>query len=171
MTGSAGDEAAHLFRIELALTGDALRLVVGGGRADVWIQPAGRGRHQIDRHRPGVAGIGGAQGLGASFHGIGQSRIERPLVGAGGRRGVVRIWAGSRGAAPEILGLDEVLADQFGADGLHFLDDQAAIGGSGEGQLRDAGHRRRIEQAGDDGEQDEQRNGGTHECFSYGRCA
>ncbi len=48
--------------------GHPLHLVLGGRRADVRIEAAGRSRDQVDRHRRGVAGVGGAQGLDARLH-------------------------------------------------------------------------------------------------------
>ena len=81
------------------------------------IEPAGGGRDQVDRHGRAVAGIGRAQRRDARLDRIGQRRIERPEVGAAGGRAVVRLRRGRRRAAPEVLRVAEVLADERRADG------------------------------------------------------
>ena len=50
----------------------------------------------------------------------------------------------------KILGVGEVLADQFGADDLAVCVDQAAIGLVREDELGDAGHAERVDEAGDE---------------------
>ena len=88
----------------------------GRGRADVRIEPAGRGRDQVDRHRRGVAGIGRAQRLDAALDRIDQRRVQRPQVRAAGGRGVVghRRWWPTGG--PRNARVAEGLADQRRAD-------------------------------------------------------
>jgi hypothetical protein len=71
------DELTHGLRIKLAGTRDALRLVVGCRRADVRVETARRSGDQVDRYRPRVAGVGGAQRLDSGLDGGGQRRVER----------------------------------------------------------------------------------------------
>ena len=61
----------------------------------------------------------------------------------------------------EILVVGEVLADQLGADHLPVLLDQAAVGLMRKDELRDPGHAERIDEAGDDGHDDDHHDGGA----------
>ena len=155
------DQCAHFGFRQAAHAGHAGRLVVGRGAADVRVQPAGRGGDQVHRHRRGVARVGGAQRRDARLHRVGQRRVRRPQVGAGGVGGVVGHRRGRRRAAPEVLRVAEGLADQLGADHLAALGDQAAVGAGREGHLRDAGHGQRVDQTGEDRQRQEEHQGGS----------
>ncbi len=137
------------------------RLVARRGEADLGIEAARRRRHQVDRHRRGVAGVGGAQRLDAPLDRIEQRRIRRPLVRAARAAAVVGHRRGRRGTAPEMLRIAEVLADQPRADGLAVALDQAAARLVRERRLRHAGDDERIGDSGDQRQQHEQHEGGT----------
>ena len=62
----------------------------------------------------------------------------------------------------EIFGAGEVLADQLRADHLAVLLDQAAVRLMRKEQLRDARHRQRIGDAGDQRHDDDHQDGGTN---------
>jgi hypothetical protein len=72
------DELTHGLRIKLAGAGDALRLVVGSGRADVRVETAGRGGDQVDRYRPLVTGVGGAQRLDSGLDAAASAGLSGP---------------------------------------------------------------------------------------------
>ena len=58
---------------------------------------------------------------------VGQLLAGRAQIAAAGRRGIVAIVAGRRGASVEVLGLGEVLPDQLRAHNAPVRLDQAAI--------------------------------------------
>jgi hypothetical protein len=72
------DELTHGLRIKLAGTRDSLHLVVGCRRADVRVETTRRSGDQVDRYRPRVAGVGGAQRVDSGLDGGGQCRVEGP---------------------------------------------------------------------------------------------
>ena len=96
--------------------------------ADVGIEPAAGSRQQVGRHRAGERGVLGAELLQVALHPVDQLLVGGAEVRAAGRQAVVAIVAGGRGAAVEILGPGEVLADQLRADDLAVGRDQAAVG-------------------------------------------
>ena len=124
----ASTSASHRGRRQLARPRDARGLVARRGRADVRIEPAGRGRDQVDRHRRGVARVGRAQAsmrplTASTSAGFSGPWLEPPEAAA-----VVGHRRGGRRPAPEVLRVAEVLADQRRADRLAVAHDQAAGG-------------------------------------------
>ena len=74
------NELTNGLRIKLAGVGDTVRLVGGGGRADVRVEATRRGGDQIDRYRLLVVGISRTQRLDTRLDGIGQGRVRRPQI-------------------------------------------------------------------------------------------
>ena len=56
--GLLGHQGSHGFGRQPARSGDARDLILGGGRADVGIEAAGRSGDQIHRHRMAITRIG-----------------------------------------------------------------------------------------------------------------
>src|SRR5229473_6943052 len=167
------DEALHDGIVELARPGHATHLVEGRRRADMGVEPAARRGDEVHRHGRRVAGISGPEGVDTALHGLDQVGVRRAQVrGSRGAR-VVAERAGRRGTAPEILRVVEGLADERRAHGLSVLDDQAAVRLMRKDELSDDRHERWINDAGDDGEQDERDDRGAdvsqHGVDSYTR--
>ena len=163
--GVGRDQRPHLALVEATHTRDAPHLVVGRRRTDVRIEPAGRCRHQVLRHRCLVVRIGLFQGGNALLDRVDQRRIGRTLVGAARRHPVVGLRTGGRRAAPEVLRIRKRLADQRRADRLAVAHDQAAIGRVAHRELRHAGDDARIHDPGHDRQQEEQDRGGGNVAF------
>ena len=153
---------------QLAGSRHAGQLVLGGGGADVGVQSAGGRAHQLHRHGCGVGGVGCAQGFQAAFGRVHQRRVQRALVGAAGGGRIVAKRAGGRGAAPEMAGVTEVLANQGRAHGLAITQDQAAMRLVREDRLTYTGDHQRVGHAGNQGECCKQDQQGA-KCFVHER--
>ena len=107
-----GDERAHASSPTPRARATRAHLVLGRGRADVRIEAAADAVTRSTGIGSRVAGVRGAQRVDARLHRVVQRRIQRPLIRAGGRAGVVGDGPGGRRTAPEILRVAEGLPDQ-----------------------------------------------------------
>ena len=80
----------------------------------------------------GAPGFSAFSASASALHPVDQRGVGRAEVRAGGGGGVVGLGRGRRGAAVEVAGRGEALADQGGADDLAVALDQAAVGLGGK---------------------------------------
>src|SRR5262249_37782591 len=112
------DQLADARLVELPRLRDPGHLVERGRRADVRVEPASRGGHEVDGDWRLVVGICPMECVDPCFRGGMERGIQRTVVGAGRGSGVVGEWSRRGEPAPEILRIVERLADEARADRL-----------------------------------------------------
>src|SRR5664279_2414723 len=170
-----GDQGLDPSLAQAAYPGHAGDLFLGVGGADIGVEPGPAGQQRVGRDLAGVDAVQGCGGCPTRVDVADQDLVLRAQVGrpAGGRvvalpgRGraaleVLRV-GGEHGVAGGVFGglavlqdgNGEPLPDQGGADGGAATSEQGAVGVVVEGDLGEAGHGQRVDQAQDDGQQEQ----------------
>src|ERR1017187_7551825 len=139
-----GDQLADSLGGHPASGGHAGHLGIHGFGAQVRVQAAARGGYRIARDRAGERGILGAEGFHIGGYAVGEFLAGGAQVATARRQAIVAVVAGSRGAAVEVLGLGEALADQLRTHGAAIGLNQAAIRLVAEQDFGQAGDQQRI---------------------------
>ena len=161
--------AATSASVNAARFGDAGDLRLGEFRRDVRVEARAGSGCAIGGDRRGDAGC--LQPLDIRLHALGQRRRCRAEIGAGRSGGIVGRVRGDRRSRPEIAVGDEILPDQRRADDHVAVADQAAIGLRRKSNLGDAGDGQRIDQPGEQNEEDRQNDRGAKLSeHDYTRC-
>ena len=111
--GLRGDDGLDVAHLRAASLGDARGLGLGVGNGNVRIKTAGGGGDGVGRNGTGIGGVFLAVLIGGSFHAVDKLLAGGAEVGAGGGSGVVTIVTGGGRAWMKVLGLAEILAEQF----------------------------------------------------------
>src|ERR1700691_4102706 len=100
----------------------AVHLGIRRCRADMRVETAGGGGQQVGRYGTGVSGILLAEFLDIVPYAVDESLVSRSKVSSSGVSGIIAI-AGRGRTSMEILGLGELLPDQFGPYDLAICPD------------------------------------------------
>ena len=74
------DQLSHVVRFHAARFRHARDLIQRGRRADMWVQPARRGRHQVNRDRSRLLGMRGSECIDSLFDRFQESIIRGPEI-------------------------------------------------------------------------------------------
>ena len=159
--GVLHDQPFHRSFLQTSCAGDTPHLERRRGAADVRVESASRGSHEIHGDRIVIARIRCSQSGNSPFDGLVQCRIGRPEVRPTGGSRIVRKRRGRRGTTPKILWLIEVLSNELGSDDLFIANNQAAVGLMWEKQLSQTCDREWIHHASAQGKDRQQRQRGS----------